>query len=220
MGRWRASCSGSPAASRPTRPASSCAFSSRRATTCCRCRRAAADRFVRTETFFALARKSAEHRSLPAPRARRPARDRPAHGEHAREARARPRRRRPHRGGARAPRADARRAGDEHAHVGARGDPGERGDSARARGRADRPGGRRARGRRGRRRPDERAGGNRAPDRGAARRDGRLAHGHARPRQRGRDARAGRRGAFSRQPLLGPHGRRASPPRLADAGRR
>ena len=41
MGRWRASCSGSPAASRPTRPASSCGSSSRPATTCCRCRRAA-----------------------------------------------------------------------------------------------------------------------------------------------------------------------------------
>ena len=41
MWAWHASCSGSPAASRPTRPASSCACSSRRGTTCCRCRRAA-----------------------------------------------------------------------------------------------------------------------------------------------------------------------------------
>ena len=46
----------------------------------------------------------------------------------------------------------ARRAGDEHAHVGAPGDAGERRDAARARRRARRAGGGRARGGRGRRR--------------------------------------------------------------------
>ena len=56
----------------------------------------------------------------------------------------------------------ARRAGDEHAHVGARGDAGERRHAAGARRRADRPRGRRARRGRGRARPDERAGGDRA----------------------------------------------------------
>ena len=61
------------------------------------------------------------------------------------QARARARRRRPHRGGARAPRPGARRAGDEHAHVGAPGDAGERGDAARARRRARRARGGRAR---------------------------------------------------------------------------
>ena len=149
-GGWRASCSGSPAASRPTRPASSCACSSRRGHDVLPLPTRGAERFVRAETFFALARKSPSDRSVSAPGARRPARRRAAHGEHAREARARARRRRPHRGGARAPRARARRAGDEHAHVGARGDPGERGHSARAWGRADRARGGRARGRRGR----------------------------------------------------------------------
>ena len=117
-----------------------------------------AERFVSAETFFALARKTLGHRPVSAPGARRPARDRAADGEHAREARARPRRRRPHRGRARAPGPRARRAGDEHAHVGARGDAGERGHAAGTRGRADRPRGGRARRGRGRARPDERAG--------------------------------------------------------------
>ena len=58
MARWRASCSGSPAASRPTRRASSCGCSSGPGTTCCRCRRAAPSGSSRAETFFALARKA------------------------------------------------------------------------------------------------------------------------------------------------------------------
>ena len=51
--------------------------------------------------------------------------------------------------------------GDEHPHVGAPGDAGERRDAPRPRRRADRPGGRRARRGRSRRGADERAGGDR-----------------------------------------------------------
>src|SRR5205823_5421222 len=74
---------------------------------------------------------------------------------------------RPHRGGARAPRADPRRAGDEPAHVEPRRDPGERRAAPRARGGADRPRGGRARGGRHRRGADGRAGGDRGALRGA-----------------------------------------------------
>ena len=44
-----------------------------------------AERFVRAETFHALARRLAERGSVSAPDARRPARDRAVHREHARE---------------------------------------------------------------------------------------------------------------------------------------
>ena len=142
----------------------------RAATRSSRSSRPAAERFVAAETFRALARRPPSDEPVPAPRARRPARRRAALGEHAREARARPRRQRPHRGGARAPRTGARRAGDEPAHVGARGDAGERRAAARARRRARRPGrGRHGRGRAGRR-ADGRAGRDRRAGRGAARR--------------------------------------------------
>ena len=94
-----------------------------------------AERFVRAETFSALARRPPAT-TLPAPDARRPARRRAVHREHAREARARPRRQPAHRGCARPPRPGARRAGDEPAHVGASGDARERRAAARARRRA------------------------------------------------------------------------------------
>ena len=98
------SSSGSPAASPPTRPASSCACSSTRGTRCCRCVDAAAPSASSPrETFYALARSRGAADPYPHLDARRPARDRAADREHAREARARARRQRPHRGRARAP---------------------------------------------------------------------------------------------------------------------
>ena len=105
MWPWRGSCSASPAASPPTRRASSCACSSGgpRGRAAADARRRAVRHAPRRSTR-SLARPPSE-RSLPAPRARRPARRRAADGEHAREARARARRQRAHRGGARAPRA-------------------------------------------------------------------------------------------------------------------
>ncbi len=51
-----------------------------------------AERFVRAETFLALARRPAQRGSLRAPDSRRPARRRAVHGEHARQARSRARR--------------------------------------------------------------------------------------------------------------------------------
>ena len=166
-----------------------------------------AERFVRAETFLALARRPAQRGSLRAPDARRPARRRAVHGEHARQARSRARRQPADRGGARASRAGARRAGDEPAHVGAPGDARERRDAARARRRAGRA--RRGRDGRGRvgRRPDGRARGDRGADRAAAR--AADARRQARARHRRRHARGGRRGALRRQPLVRPDGRRA-----------
>ena len=123
-----------------------------------------AERFVTAETFRALARRPPGDDVYLHLDARRPARRRALHGEHAGQARARARRQRPHRGGARAPRAGARRAGDEPADVGASGDAGERRGAARARRRARRAGrGRDGRGR-ARRGADGRAG--RDPPRG------------------------------------------------------
>ena len=103
----------------------------------------------------------------------------------------------------------ARRAGDEPAHVGAPGDAGERRDAARAaassssaRRRATRPRARSGVGRMSE--PEaifERC--------GSLLETARAARGPARARHRGRDARAARRGALPRQPLVRPDGRRA-----------
>ena len=91
----------------------------------------------------------------------------------------------------------------------------------RARGdRADRPGVRRACRGRGGGRPDERAGGDRSPDRGAARRNGPVAHGHpaSSSAQAGRASRSTRCVFSATAPRAGWVWR--SPPRLAAAGRR
>ena len=99
-----------------------------------------ADRFVRRETFFALARREPRGRPLCASDPGRPVRDRAADREHAGEARPWGGRQPRDGGSARAPRAVRRRAGDEPAHVGAPGDEGERGTAAGARSRARRSG--------------------------------------------------------------------------------
>ena len=159
---------------------------------------------------------SDERGRLPAPDARRPARRRAVHGEHAGEARARDRRQRPHRGGARAPRAGARRAGDEPAHVGASGDARERRD-ARARAASSSSGRTRARWPR----ASGASAGSPSPMEIAARVEQLLAPGSLAGRRvldhRRRDARAGRQRPLRRQPLVGAHGRRArrggAPPR-------
>ena len=106
------------------------------------------------------------------------------------------------------PRPRARGAGHERPHVGAPGDAGQRAPSRRARRRADRAGGGRAgRGRDGSRAHD-RAGGDLRPLQRPAR-QGRPPGGKERARQRRWHARAARRRALPRQPLVGAHGGRA-----------
>ena len=123
--RRGASCSASPGGSRPTRRARWCACSSGRATKCTpwspRTPRASSARRPSSPS-----RADAKIQALPASRAGRPAGRRPADGEHARATCARARGRPPDRGGARPSGAGARRAGDEHAHVGAPGHAGQR----------------------------------------------------------------------------------------------
>ena len=226
MVRWRASCSGSPAASRPTRPASSCACSSRRATTCCRCRPAAPSASSAPETFFALARKSPSADPYPhleradllviAPLTANTL-AKLAHGladDVLTEAAL------AHRGPVLvAPAMNTRMWEHEATQANAA--------TLRSRGveLIGPEAGELAEGEVGAGRMSEPEAIARA-DRGAARtRRARLARGHARARQRGRHTRAARRGAFPRQPLLGPDGRRGRrrgpPPRRAgDAARR
>ena len=91
---------------------------------------AGAERFVAAETFAALARRPPSDDPVSASGAVRPARRRPAHGQHARATGPWSRGRRPHRGRTRALGPGARGSGDEHAHVAAPGDAGERRDVA------------------------------------------------------------------------------------------
>ena len=134
----------------------------------------------------------------------------PGDGEHDREVGAWPRRQPAHERRACVNVSACDRSGDEPPHVGARRDPGERRDAARARGAHRRPG-------RGRARQQERVGqrpagrARRAAGRRRGRRAGRLpALGRpARARDRRRHPRADRRGPLRREPLVRPDGLRA-----------
>ena len=129
-----------------------------------------AERFVTRAHVRGAGAPGGAARPLPAPRRGGPARDRAALREHAGEAGARPGRQRPHAARARLPRPGARRAGDERAHVGAPGDPGERrACSPSAAWSSSGPSGRAGRGR-ARAGPDDRAGGDLRARPGAARR--------------------------------------------------
>ena len=175
----------------------------------------------RRDVLRARARRAPD-RPVPAPAAGRPARRRAADGEHAGAARARARRRPPHRGGARPPRPGARRAGDEHRACGStrrprtnlailvdRGvhvvgpEPGELAEGEVGMGRMAEPEEIAAR-------VAELLAGRPTASPDPAASPGQR--GRSRPagaRHRRRHARAARRGALRRQPLVGADGRRA-----------